>query len=168
MLPDETRVWPGHDYRGHSASTIGEEKRFNPRLAGKSREEFVLIMQELSLPPPKKIDIAVPANLACGRGQHGKTLQYVPGILQVGVGRGRTDVQRAMPHAHAAQLVQQGQVDVARRTARAEVQLDIHIRAARQRHALFLRHQLERVAQFARAHQPPRRKRGAHASWMAR
>jgi sulfur dioxygenase len=66
-LPDETRVWPGHDYRGHSASTIGEEKRFNPRLAGKTRDEFVQIMNELALAPPKKIAVAVPANLSCGR-----------------------------------------------------------------------------------------------------
>jgi glyoxylase-like metal-dependent hydrolase (beta-lactamase superfamily II) len=66
-LPDETLVWPGHDYRGHTVSTIGEEKRHNPRLAGKSREEFIAIMRELKLVPPKKIQVAVPANLVCGR-----------------------------------------------------------------------------------------------------
>ena len=66
-LPDSTRVWPGHDYRGHSQSTIGEERRYNPRLAGRSRDDFIRIMGELRLPPPKKIHEAVPANLACGR-----------------------------------------------------------------------------------------------------
>ncbi len=66
-LPEATLVWPGHDYRGHTVSSIGEEKRFNPRLAGKTREEFVKIMSELALAPPKRIAIAVPANLACGR-----------------------------------------------------------------------------------------------------
>lgn len=67
VLPDETRVYPGHDYNGHSVSTIGEEKRYNPRLAGKTRDEFIQIMSELKLAPPRKIQIAVPANLACGR-----------------------------------------------------------------------------------------------------
>ena len=65
-LPDTTRVWPGHDYRGHTQSTIGEERRHNPRLPGKSRDDFIRIMSELELPPPRKIHEAVPANLACG------------------------------------------------------------------------------------------------------
>lgn len=66
-LPGDTRVWPGHDYRGHTQSSIGEERRCNPRLAGKSREEFCALMSQLELAPPKRIDVAVPANLACGR-----------------------------------------------------------------------------------------------------
>jgi sulfur dioxygenase len=66
-LPEQTLVWPGHDYRGHTVSTIGEERRLNPRLAGKTRAEFEQIMRELKLSPPKKIQVAVPANLACGR-----------------------------------------------------------------------------------------------------
>jgi sulfur dioxygenase len=66
-LPDSTKVWPGHDYRGHTQSSIGEERQHNPRLAGKSREEFVQIMSELRLAPPKRIHEAVPANMACGR-----------------------------------------------------------------------------------------------------
>ena len=66
-LPDETLVWPGHDYRGHTLSTIGEERRHNPRLAGKTREQFAAIMGQLRLPPPKLLHIAVPANLGCGR-----------------------------------------------------------------------------------------------------
>jgi glyoxylase-like metal-dependent hydrolase (beta-lactamase superfamily II) len=66
-LPDETLVWPGHDYRGHTVSSIGEERHLNPRVAGKTREEFEQIMRELKLAPPKKMQVAVPANLACGR-----------------------------------------------------------------------------------------------------
>jgi rhodanese-related sulfurtransferase len=65
-LPDETTVWPGHDYQGRTHSTIGAEKRGNARIAGKSKEEFVAIMQNLNLPRPKRIDEAVPANLTSG------------------------------------------------------------------------------------------------------
>lgn len=65
-LPDATRVYPGHDYRGHTESSIGEEKRHNPRLAAKSREDFVHLMGQLKLPRPARIDEAVPANRACG------------------------------------------------------------------------------------------------------
>lgn len=65
-LPEETLVYPGHDYRGHEISSIGEEKRYNPRLAGKSRDEFVELMGNLHLPRPARIDEAVPANRACG------------------------------------------------------------------------------------------------------
>ncbi len=67
-LPDETLVWPGHDYQGHALSSIGEERRYNRRIAGKSREEFVALMRDLRLFPPKLIRVAVPANLGCGRG----------------------------------------------------------------------------------------------------
>lgn len=77
-LPDETLVYPGHDYRGHSATTIGEEKRFNPRLAGKSREEFIQIMGALKLPAPGKIQEAVPANQACGEVRRPMPAQSVP------------------------------------------------------------------------------------------
>lgn len=67
-LPDDTTVYPAHDYKGWTASSIGEERRHNPRLAGKTEAEYVRIMQALDLPDPKMMDIAVPANLACGRG----------------------------------------------------------------------------------------------------
>ena len=65
-LPDDTIVYPGHDYQGRTVTTIGEEKRWNPRLAGKRKDEFVAIMSQLDLPPPRKLAIAVPANRACG------------------------------------------------------------------------------------------------------
>jgi glyoxylase-like metal-dependent hydrolase (beta-lactamase superfamily II) len=66
-LPDDTEVYPGHDYTGQTMSTIGEEKRHNPRLAGRSREWFIEFMNSRKLAPPKKLDIAVPANRACGK-----------------------------------------------------------------------------------------------------
>ena len=66
-LPDEALVYPAHDYKGWSASTIGEEKRHNPRLAGQTRAGYIALMQALKLPNPKLMDIAVPANLACGQ-----------------------------------------------------------------------------------------------------
>lgn len=65
-LPEETLVYPAHDYAGMTVSTIGEEKRFNPRLQVNSTEEYVILMNSLNLPKPKKIDIAIPANLKCG------------------------------------------------------------------------------------------------------
>ena len=66
-LPDETRIFPGHDYQGRTMSTVGEEKALNPRLgAGKDEPQFVRIMENLELAYPKKIDEAVPANLHCG------------------------------------------------------------------------------------------------------
>ena len=65
-LPDDTRVWPGHDYKGQSVSTIGWEKHHNARLAGRARADFVALMAALKLPPPKLIDVAVPANRRLG------------------------------------------------------------------------------------------------------
>ncbi|CAK6964284.1 persulfide dioxygenase ETHE1%2C mitochondrial [Scomber scombrus] len=64
-LPDQCLVYPAHDYLGQTASTVGEERKFNPRLT-KSPEEFVNIMNNLNLKKPAKIDISVPANLVCG------------------------------------------------------------------------------------------------------
>ncbi len=61
-LPDETIVWPGHDYKGEHLSTIKKEKKQNPRVSGKSRDEFIQIMQNLDLPNPQLMDIAVPFN----------------------------------------------------------------------------------------------------------
>jgi glyoxylase-like metal-dependent hydrolase (beta-lactamase superfamily II) len=65
-LPDDTRMWPGHDYKGQSVSTIGWEKRHNSRLANRTRAAFVKLMGELNLPRPKLIDVAVPANQNLG------------------------------------------------------------------------------------------------------
>ncbi len=68
-LADATEVYPAHDYQGRTASTIGEEKRHNPRLgAGRTRDAFIALMGALDLPPPAKIAEAIPANRACGEG----------------------------------------------------------------------------------------------------
>lgn len=66
-LPPDTKVYPAHDYKGFTSSTIEMEKQHNPRLgSGKSKADFIRIMSELKLAYPKKIDVALPANLACG------------------------------------------------------------------------------------------------------
>jgi glyoxylase-like metal-dependent hydrolase (beta-lactamase superfamily II) len=66
-LPPDTLVYPGHDYRGNTVSTIAQERAKNSRLSGKSRAEFIELMQRLELPYPKHIDQALPANWACGQ-----------------------------------------------------------------------------------------------------
>lgn len=64
--PDSTRVYPAHDYKIITMSTIGEEKRFNPRLQVDHVEAYVEIMNHLHLERPKQMDVAIPANLKCG------------------------------------------------------------------------------------------------------
>ena len=66
-LPDQTLVYPAHDYKGWTVSTIAEERAHNPRLQVKSAEEYTRLMNSLDLPSPKLMDVAVPANLRCGR-----------------------------------------------------------------------------------------------------
>lgn len=69
-LPDSTIVWPGHDYKGQTSSTIGREKTTNARITEngvlRGKTDFVALMNSLNLPPPKRIDEAVPANLSLG------------------------------------------------------------------------------------------------------
>ena len=65
-LPEETLVYPGHDYNGKFSSTIGNEKKFNPRLQVKSEDEYVDIMSKLNLAKPKLIDINVSRNIKLG------------------------------------------------------------------------------------------------------
>lgn len=65
-LPENTLLYPAHDYNGNTVSTIGEEKKFNPRLQVNSAEEYVKIMNNLNLSNPKMMDIAVPANQQLG------------------------------------------------------------------------------------------------------
>jgi len=67
-LPEDTLVFPGHDYKGFTHSTIGEEKRFNVRVGGgKSFAEFKAIMDAMKLPPPRRLAISVPGNMVCGK-----------------------------------------------------------------------------------------------------
>jgi len=65
-LPDETLVYPGHDYKGDTVSTIAEERAYNPRLQVSNAAEYIDIMNNLNLPNPKMMDVAVPANLTIG------------------------------------------------------------------------------------------------------
>jgi sulfur dioxygenase len=65
-LAEETLVYPGHDYKGDTVSTIGEERRSNPRLQVKSVDEYVELMGNLKLANPKMMDVAVPANMKVG------------------------------------------------------------------------------------------------------
>ncbi len=67
-LPDDCLLYPAHDYRGLTVTSVAEEKRYNPRLGGDlSESDFAGYMNNLGLPHPKQIDVAVPANLRCGR-----------------------------------------------------------------------------------------------------
>jgi glyoxylase-like metal-dependent hydrolase (beta-lactamase superfamily II) len=68
-LPDETLVYPAHDYKGDTVSTIGEERACNPRLQVRSVDEYVELMNNLKLPNPKMMDVAVPANMRVGLAQ---------------------------------------------------------------------------------------------------
>jgi glyoxylase-like metal-dependent hydrolase (beta-lactamase superfamily II)/rhodanese-related sulfurtransferase len=68
-LPDETMVFPAHDYKGETVSTIAEERAFNPRLQVKSVDEYAELMSKLNLPNPKMMDVAVPANMRVGLAQ---------------------------------------------------------------------------------------------------
>jgi sulfur dioxygenase len=65
-LPDETLIYPGHDYNGRRVSSVAQEKLINPRIAGKTQAEFVTIMDNLNLPKHKMMDVNVPANRMCG------------------------------------------------------------------------------------------------------
>ena len=79
-LPEAMLVYPCHDYQGRSHTTIGEERRLNPKLAGRSREAFIQLMQQQRLAPPKRIAEALPANLHLGDlqpvGQHDQERQH--------------------------------------------------------------------------------------------
>src|SRR3989440_784906 len=74
-LPDETMVFPAHDYKGDTVSTIGEEKRYNPRLQVRSIDEYVELMSNLKLPNPKLMDVVIPANMHVGLKQDELTKQ---------------------------------------------------------------------------------------------
>jgi glyoxylase-like metal-dependent hydrolase (beta-lactamase superfamily II)/rhodanese-related sulfurtransferase len=65
-LPDETLVYPAHDYKGDTVSTIGEERAFNPRLQVTSKQQYIDLMRSLDLPNPRMMDVAVPANMRVG------------------------------------------------------------------------------------------------------
>src|SRR5882762_9761465 len=79
-LPDDCLLYPAHDYRGLSVTSVGEERRFNPRLGGElCEDDFAVYMTNLRLPHPRQIDIAVPANLKCGVAASDPTQMAEPG-----------------------------------------------------------------------------------------
>lgn len=72
-LPDDCTIYPGHDYSGRTASTVAEEKQYNSRIGGQASEkDFIGYMENLGLPHPKKIDVAIPGNCRCGRPEDGQ------------------------------------------------------------------------------------------------
>jgi sulfur dioxygenase len=79
-LPEHCLLYPAHDYRGLTVTSVGEERRFNPRLGGElSEDDFAGYMEHLGLAHPKQIDVAVPANLRCGRRDDGPSPVDEPG-----------------------------------------------------------------------------------------
>jgi sulfur dioxygenase len=79
-LPDDSLLYPAHDYRGLTATSVAEERRFNPRVGGEVGEgDFVGYMNNLGLAHPKKMDVAVPANLKCGRPENDRDMPADPG-----------------------------------------------------------------------------------------
>src|SRR5450432_2685161 len=92
-LPDETMVFPAHDYKGDTVSTIGEEKRFNPRLQVRSVEEYIELMGNLNLPNPKLLDVVVPANMHVGLHQDDLAKQGLAFSAREGIeSLGRPDI----------------------------------------------------------------------------
>lgn len=88
-LPDSTLVYPAHDYKGDTVSTIGEERAYNPRLQVKSAEEYADLMNNLKLADPKMMDVAVPANMRVGLNQdeiahHGWAMTAAQALQLVG------------------------------------------------------------------------------------
>ena len=110
-LPDSTLIYPGHDYKGRTVSSVGEEKRLNPRLGGgRSIEAFAEIMKNLQLAKPKKIDVAVPANLYCGvpLGAHDPEPAVERGWAPIelsGSGVPEVAIEWVATHANAARVI---------------------------------------------------------------
>ncbi len=104
-LDEQMLVYPGHDYKGRRVSSIGEEKQFNARVAGKSREEFIELMNTLNLPLPKRLHEAVPANLAGGAGlpEDGRA-SALQSASEAGRPLRSVSVQQLAAHADAGKL----------------------------------------------------------------
>jgi len=101
-LPERTLLYPGHDYKGRTVTTVREEKRFNPRLClDRSRSDFLTLMEQLNLTYPRKMDVAVPANLESGLAlphepetdAPGKRAGSVAGVMEI---LGRQDAEMSM------------------------------------------------------------------------
>ena len=104
-LPERCALWPAHDYGGRTSTTVLEERRFNPRLGDGVREpDFVGYMNNLGLPHPKRIDAAVPANLACGKPEDGKVPGQVSWGPVVRTFAGVPEIEADWVHAHLDEL----------------------------------------------------------------
>jgi glyoxylase-like metal-dependent hydrolase (beta-lactamase superfamily II)/rhodanese-related sulfurtransferase len=107
-LPADCLIYPAHDYRGLTCSSVGEEKQFNPRLGGERSEgDFVGYMENLGLPHPKQIDIAVPANMKCGRipGAEGDLAAHWGPVRYTYAGINEVDPDWVADHATDLQIV---------------------------------------------------------------
>lgn len=109
-LPEGCAVYPGHDYQGRTASSVGEEREHNPRLGGaRSLEDFVGYMDNLGLPHPKQLDVAVPANLRCGRPENvtdhvAAEAEWAP-VVRSFAGVPQIAAEWVAEHLHAARLL---------------------------------------------------------------
>jgi glyoxylase-like metal-dependent hydrolase (beta-lactamase superfamily II) len=105
-LPDDCLLWPGHDYHGLTATSVAEEKVHNPRLGGNiSEADFVCYMQNLGLPHPRQIDVAVPANMVCGRPADEALATNDPGWAPLTYTfAGFWEIEPAWVEEHAAEL----------------------------------------------------------------
>lgn len=108
-LPESCLLYPAHDYRGLSVTSVGEERRFNPRLGGDlSEDDFAGYMMNLRLPHPRQIDVAVPANLKCGVAARAPDEQAEPDwapLVYTFAGFWEIDPQWLEDHLHAVQIV---------------------------------------------------------------
>lgn len=103
-LPDRCLLYPAHDYDGRTVTTVDEEKRWNPRLGGEANEDdFVVYMSNLGLPHPKQIEIAVPANMKCGKSDAGPAETPAWGPV-VHTFAGGLEIDPAWVAAHRSQL----------------------------------------------------------------
>ena len=111
-LPDEMLIYPAHDYKGDTVSTIGEERRHNPRLQAPSIEAYIQIMNNLHLPNPKMMDVAVPANQHIGRPQKGRGGDFAlePQAASAAVAQGRSLL---VDLREAAERVRRGSIEQA-------------------------------------------------------
>ena len=98
-LPDETIVYPAHDYRGNTCSTIGQEKRANPRVAGRNRDEYVALMASLNFPLPEKIQEVLQPNQSAIEDDKTKfpDLAQLNGVRQLAAQEVATRMQSAEP-----------------------------------------------------------------------
>jgi glyoxylase-like metal-dependent hydrolase (beta-lactamase superfamily II)/rhodanese-related sulfurtransferase len=106
-LPDECLIYPAHDYRGLTCSSVGEERQFNPRIGGKRSEaDFAGYMENLRLGHPKQIAVAVPANMRCGRIEAGDTgaSEWAP-LRYTYAGINEIDPEWVAEHAQELQII---------------------------------------------------------------